>query len=327
MWRARGNFARAAEATGRALEIQPGNVYLLQVYLQELREAGQDDRVMAAVGEYGNLPDMGWVRAAEARVLMSSDKEKAERLFTETVTNAPASPLGFVVEQYRATTDLAGACAKVVEWFSLRPTDWRIREVAGNLFREKGDYESSLRVLREALALAEKMPAQTKDEKFQRDVGMLAAHLGLGQTFYVMGKFNEAEGAYLSALKIRPKDIFALNNLAYMYVSDLKSPERGLEMAQRAAQAAPNNGNVLDTYGWTLAQLGDLREATKFLQRAVQMAPSVANRCHLGWVLERRARKSDALKQYEQAKVLVGDDKTHPHYEEINSAIERLSKE
>ncbi|MHC4561189.1 MAG: tetratricopeptide repeat protein [Planctomycetota bacterium] len=327
MWRARGNFARAAKATGKALEIEPGDVYLLRVYLQELHRAGQDDLVMAAVGEYADLPDMGWVRAAEARVLMSSDEQKAENLFAKTVTDASVGALEFVIQQYRATSDLEGTCSKIVAWFPLRPTDWRIREIAGNLFREKGDSDSSLRFLREALALAAKAPAQTKEEKTQRDSALLATHLGLGQTFYVIGKFNEAEEAYLSALQIQPKNIFALNNLAYMYASDLKSPERALEMAQRAVHAAPNNGSVLDTYGWTLAQLGDLREATKFLQRAVQFQPSVTSRCHLGWVLERRARGSDALTQYKQAKALVGDDETHPHYEEINSAIERLSKE
>lgn len=65
-----------------------------------------------------------------------------------------------------------------------------------------------------------------------------------------------------------------LNNLAWLYME--RGDERALDMAQRAAAAAPDNPDVLDTLGWILYQEGQVDQAVTQLRRSVQLNPNNA---------------------------------------------------
>ena len=62
----------------------------------------------------------------------------------------------------------------------------------------------------------------------------------------------------------------ALNNLAWSYY--VKKDERAIATAKRAYEAAPNSASVLDTYGWILAERGDLALGIEMLSRAASLA-------------------------------------------------------
>lgn len=79
---------------------------------------------------------------------------------------------------------------------------------------------------------------------------------------------------YEQALKINPRNVQTLNNLAWLY---FQAKEKDAEsLASRAYEMAPENPAVLDTYGWILANLGKPKEGVELLEKAVKLAPDAA---------------------------------------------------
>ena len=117
----------------------------------------------------------------------------------------------------------------------------------------------------------------------------------------------KSEQAYLDVLKSEPGNLQALNNLAYLYADDLKSPAKALPYAKKAMEILPGNGNVLDTYGWVLFLAGDRERAIEILQRAVAtLQPAPIFFYHLGTVFEQDKQLQRALDQYERGLKLPG---------------------
>ena len=149
----------------------------------------------------------------------------------------------------------------------------------------------------------------------------------LGATFYEMGKFPDAEKAYIECLKLRDDDVQVLNNLAYLYTNDLNQPEKGLPLAEKAAELMPDTVRVLDTYAWTLCKLGRLTEAEKILLKATRLEqPLAVGWYHLGWVYEQNKRYGEAARQYRQAVEMLGTHKDDPLFQTVKDALERVLK-
>ena len=66
-------------------------------------------------------------------------------------------------------------------------------------------------------------------------------------------------------------NIEALNNTAWLY-GESNDP-RALPLAEKAAQLAPQNAAVLDTYGWLLSRAKQKQAALTALRRAAELAP------------------------------------------------------
>lgn len=75
----------------------------------------------------------------------------------------------------------------------------------------------------------------------------LLASTGLGNTFYAMGKFVDAEAAYRSALMIDPQKAEVWNNLAYT-LAQLGRHESSIDAIGRALELEPDNQNFKDSY-------------------------------------------------------------------------------
>lgn len=74
---------------------------------------------------------------------------------------------------------------------------------------------------------------------------------------------------YEKTIELSPNMAVALNNLAWAYY--LQKDEKAVAMAKRAYDAAPTSASVLDTYGWILAERGDLNLGVEILSRAVAL--------------------------------------------------------
>ncbi len=98
-----------------------------------------------------------------------------------------------------------------------------------------------------------------------------APHLSRAEFEMASGKEEDAVASYESALDYRPDDATALNNLAWLLRE--KEQEHALELAARAAELAPENAAVLDTYGWILHLAGQQQQAVEFINRALVIAP------------------------------------------------------
>lgn len=86
------------------------------------------------------------------------------------------------------------------------------------------------------------------------------------------GATGEAITWYEKTIALAPKQVAALNNLAWLYFEE-KDP-RALETAKMAYDNAPANAAILDTYGWILFHSGNTQKAQEILKLAVIAAPN-----------------------------------------------------
>ena len=150
----------------------------------------------------------------------------------------------------------------------------------------------------------------------------LADHEGLNATSQLMvyrqlasaytnlKMYDETRETYVKILKVRPNDIQALNNLAYILTETLNKPEEALEYIELALHQNPRNYNLLDTYGWTLLQDRQIDRAIIELRKSVDIQPTAIGYYHLGYALKEAKQYERALKILRQAEALLGNEPT-----------------
>jgi len=128
-------------------------------------------------------------------------------------------------------------------------------------FLDRDDRAGARRALEEVVKVAPKA------------VGALVT---LAQLEEQLGEYDAAIGRYRLVLESQPNNLTALNNLAYALAVRRNLPAEALPYAQRAAQAAPLNGAVLDTLAWVLHLQGNNELASKLLMEAIRFEPRQA---------------------------------------------------
>ncbi len=96
----------------------------------------------------------------------------------------------------------------------------------------------------------------------------------LADVFQRLKQNDKAVEAYEKLLKIQPDNVFALNNLAWLY--SLHNNPEALELAKKASKLKPEDSGIQDTYGWILVQQGRAEEGRYILERAIKALPDVA---------------------------------------------------
>ena len=127
--------------------------------------------------------------------------------------------------------------------------------------------------------------------------------------YYVRGiayeradRFPLAEEDFLRALDLNPNQPQVLNYLGYSWVDKGMHLDRALDMIQRAVNAAPNDGYIIDSLGWAFYRLGRFEEAVQKLEQAAILLPSDPEiNDHLGDAYWRVGRKLEARFQWNLA--------------------------
>lgn len=110
------------------------------------------------------------------------------------------------------------------------------------------------------------------DEWLQRSPKSLSAHLHKALLLQENGENKQALIHYQTVLKYSPNQVTSLNNAAWLYLQ--LDDSRAVSLAEKAYKLAPNNANVLDTYGWILFNSGDIEKARTILSAANKLAPN-----------------------------------------------------
>lgn len=115
-----------------------------------------------------------------------------------------------------------------------------------------------------------------------------------------------AESDYRTVLKLNPDSAQALNNLAFLVKS--RDMKEAVSLAEKAAQFAPANPNVLDTLGSLLAESGqDTKRGAALLSKAVTAVPNYPlYRLHYAQALIKAGDKAEAASQLEPLTKLKG---------------------
>lgn len=157
-------------------------------------------------------------------------------------------------------------------------------------------------------SLAVQVAAHARIRQGERDKGLgllrdhVAANPGDVASFQLMAVLldpvkdrAEAERVYRAVLAVRPDDIIASNNLAYVLAEDPAHRDEALTLARRAYERARGEPTVADTYGWVLFQTGDTSQAIRVLQEAVRRGPTLADaRMHLAVALLKAGQTPEA---------------------------------
>ena len=127
--------------------------------------------------------------------------------------------------------------------------------------------------------------------------------------YYVRGiayerakEWPKAEADFLKALELNPDQPAVLNYLGYSWIDQDMHLEEALEMIEKAVEAQPQDGYIVDSLGWAFYKLGRIDEAVKTLEQAVLLRPNDAEiNDHLGDAYWKVGRFNEARFQWQRA--------------------------
>jgi tetratricopeptide (TPR) repeat protein len=101
-----------------------------------------------------------------------------------------------------------------------------------------------------------------------------------------LGRFEDAEEAFLQLIETDPGDANAANYLGYLWADRAVRLDEALELVNRAVEMDPENPAFLDSLGWVHYRLGSMEEAEFWLRRAIELNDGDGTLlAHLGEVL------------------------------------------
>jgi Tfp pilus assembly protein PilF len=123
------------------------------------------------------------------------------------------------------------------------------------------------------------------------------AHRRIGSALDRLGRFEQAENAYRTALKLSPNDPRVWNDAGYSYY--LQSRWADAERALKTADSLePNNSRILTNLGLTLAAQGKTDDALAAFSKAGGRAVGHTN---LAFILAAMGKEDQAFKHYQLA--------------------------
>jgi len=169
----------------------------------------------------------------------------------------------------------------------LEPTLLTAYMALGQLYAASGKHDEALAKLGEALKV---------------NPNNLVALVRTGMLYERKGNFPKAEEAYERALALEPRFAPAANNLAYLYSERGGNPERALQLAQMAREAAPDDPHIADTLGWILYKRGVHQPALTLLRESAAKLPENPDvQYHLGMAASLTGDKASARKALARA--------------------------
>jgi tetratricopeptide (TPR) repeat protein len=136
----------------------------------------------------------------------------------------------------------------------------------------------------------------------QKITGNAQMHFFLGSMHDRMDNREELIKHMKPVLEIEPEHVHALNYLAYTFAEMGKHLDEAEVHAKRALEQMPDDGYILDTYGWVMFKKGDISLATQSIERAMKLQPNEAIIAeHLGDVYFAQHLAEKARRMYQLA--------------------------
>ena len=133
----------------------------------------------------------------------------------------------------------------------------------------------------------------------------------LGTALERSGNWQRAEHAFVGSLETRPDDPYTLNYLGYSWADRGEHLVEALDLIERAASQAPDDGMIIDSLGWVLYRLQRFEEAVAQLERAAELEPSEPVIIdHLGDAYWMAGRRYEARFQWQHVLSMEPDDDT-----------------
>jgi tetratricopeptide (TPR) repeat protein len=266
---ARGEYAAAAEAYDRALEVDPkfapalnNLAVILAEHLNQLDKADAlANRAREAAPASPEVADTtGWIlfRRGEYAKALPFLRASAEKLPDELEVQYH---LGMA--HYRLGQEQPAQRA------------FQLVAAAGGAAKFKQEAQDRLAIL--AIdAAADVATRGDLEKRLAADAGDIVVLSRLAVIEEAAGQAKNAAAHYEAALKVNPESARTMAALVRLYAGELKNPGRAMELSKKAYAIAPNDGQVTSTMGRAALALGDFPWALTLLQAAVRTLPRQA---------------------------------------------------
>lgn len=190
------------------------------------------------------------------------------------------------------------------------PKDIRPLEALGNIMRARKQYAEAVTFFNRAIALI--------GQPDERHWGYYYAR---GTAYERLKNWPAAEADLKKALQLSPEQPLVLNYLGYSWIDQGKNLKEGMKLIERAVQLKPDDGYIVDSFGWAHFRQGNFKDAVRYLERAVEIKPEDPTlNDHLGDAFWKVGREREARFQWSQALSLSPEPE---EVEKIKLKIER----
>jgi tetratricopeptide (TPR) repeat protein len=338
IYRQKNDFAKAREASRKALELDPENLEVrfndVNLFEAEGKTAEAITLLKDMLGSTRKQPYSTGEKANRVALLerlgvmyrSNEQPQEAVAAFREIgELDATLGPrvAAQVIETYRAAKEYAKAEREADEAAKKHPDDRTLRMVRASVLAETGkpaqaveelktlldgksDREIHLSIAQaheKARNYAEMAKALEAAEKLSESNDEKETVLFMrGAMYEKLKQHDAAETEFRKVLALNPGNASALNYLGYMLADRNVRLSEAQQLIQKALERDPNNGAYLDSLGWLYYRMGKLEEAEQTLRRALERFPRDPTiHDHLGDVCFRQGRIKEAITQWQNS--------------------------
>lgn len=249
--------------------------------------------VLLRLGAYLN-PRNATIQLVIGQLYDTSDQhEMANAIYDAIPTTSPMKAMAVVriADNLDAMGNRPEAIRRLSNIVTSNPDDVDAISVLGDLYRSDKQYQQAADAYTKALGVTG--GSTPGDWRF---------YYVRGIAYERSDKFPLAEKDFLHALDLNPNQPQVLNYLGYSWVDKGLNLNRALEMIQKAVQASPNDGYIIDSLGWAYYRLGRYTDAVTQLEQAATLRPNDPEiNDHLGDAYWKVGRKLEAKFQWNVA--------------------------
>ncbi|MGB9068845.1 MAG: tetratricopeptide repeat protein [Candidatus Acidiferrales bacterium] len=306
LYRQLGRFDEAASSLARAKQLAPGSLQILYNEALLYEDQGHyDDAVKVLTDAIAGIKSQvgGDGNQSALAVLYEQLGQAYEKQHNYSAALSTYDDLGklnpdaqkraqmLTIEAYRANHDLDHAIVEAKKAVSESPDSPDATVTLAMLYGEKSDTADAQKLLQgllkgndDDLAIyldiaqvesrgkryADAEQTAQKAESLARETaGKVSVWYLLGSIYERQKKFDDAEQEFRKVLDVNPNNGPVLNYYGYMLADRGVRVEEAASLIQRALKQEPNNGAYLDSLGWAYYKQNKLVEAEEYLHKAI----------------------------------------------------------
>ncbi len=128
-------------------------------------------------------------------------------------------------------------------------------------YSRQKEFDKAEKTLRDAIA------------RFSDDKDREELYFNLAMVYDKAGRYDDMISSLRTTIKINPKNADALNYLGYYFADKNINIQEAKDLLERALEVKPDNGYIIDSYGWVLYRMGSFEQAITQLQKALTLTP------------------------------------------------------
>jgi tetratricopeptide (TPR) repeat protein len=328
-----GRYDKAEELLLGAWELsqkQGGGINILSEYLSTLMTAKKYKQAQKFATEQinGKFAPIAYAYLGMIQIEYK-EKEKAKEYFYKSLEKAEND-----------SSFIAGILGKMLQFFDQKvvsdwcnsrlekdPTSLPANITMFRLYQGSNDYDNALKYINKCLDSVDKNGNQWRFFSSEKATHLTVAYMKTSEKRFL----QQAIVSYEDILKASPNNTDVMNNLAYLLADNNEKNEDAVNYARTAYKSRPNDTNRMDTYAYALYRIGDYKKAEELLLSAIAICqqrntqPDWGVYKHLAMTQEALGKKSEAIKHYDQALELAGNNISAKEKEQIEKELDRLT--